>query len=123
MGKSRESKDEIIISALLSNPTIKAAATSCGLSERTVYDRLSEPQFKAKFDKARVELLEQHCYRLQQLIGSAVEEMARIATDKENSAQVRLNASESIIRNSLKLTEQVDILRRIERLENSNSEY
>ena len=48
--------------------------------------------------------------------------MAAIATDPANSAQVRLNASEAIIRTSLKLTEQVDILQRIEKLEEQTRE-
>ena len=37
--------------------------------------------------------------------------------DSENSPQVRLNAADALIRNNLKLTEQTDILRRLEALE------
>lgn len=121
MAKAK-AKDEAIIAALLSNATVRAASAACGVSERVIYTRLKEPEFKARYDKARLELLEQHSNRLQQHIGSAIEEMAAIATDKENSAQVRLNASEAIIRTSLKLTEQVDILQRIEKLEEQTRE-
>jgi len=117
-----KTKDEAFIAALLSTATIKAASAACGVSERVIYTRLKEPAFKAKYDKARLDMLEQHSNRLQQHIGAAIEEMAAIAKDPENSPQVRLNASEAIIRTSLKLTEQVDILQRIEKLEQAARE-
>lgn len=117
-----KNKDEAIIAALLSTATIRAASAACGVSEAAIYKRLREPAFKAKYDKARLDMLEQHSNRLQQHIGAAIEEMAAIAKDPDNSAQVRLNASEAIIRTSLKLTEQVDILQRIEKLEQAARE-
>ena len=43
--------------------------------------------------------------------------MGEICEDAEASPQVRLNAADAIIRNSLKLTEQNDILSRLAELE------
>jgi len=43
--------------------------------------------------------------------------MGSICKDAEAAAQVRLNAADAIIRNSLKLTEQADILERLKALE------
>ena len=42
--------------------------------------------------------------------------MRDIMTDPNNAAQVQLNAAECILRNSLKLTEQADILAQIAEL-------
>ena len=54
-----ERKDELIIAALLSNPTVRAAAAVCGISETQIYSRLRKPAFKEKYDQARLELLQQ----------------------------------------------------------------
>lgn len=43
--------------------------------------------------------------------------MGQICTDEDTTAQTRLNAADAIIRNSLKLTEQNDILTRLDELE------
>ena len=72
---------------------------------------------KTKYDKARMELLENHTHTLQKQIGMAIYQMGTIVKDPEASPQVRLNAADCIIRNSLKLTEQVDILKRLDSLE------
>ena len=48
--------------------------------------------------------------------------MGTICTDPEAAPQVRLNAADAIIRNSLKLTEQTDILNRLQKLEKEMGE-
>ena len=45
--------DEVIISALMSNGTIKAAAAAVGVTERTIYDRMSSGDFKALYKSAK----------------------------------------------------------------------
>ena len=47
MAKSKAISDEQLIAALLANGTIKAAAAAVGLSERAVYDRMNDGDFKA----------------------------------------------------------------------------
>ena len=58
-------KDEALIAALLSNPTVRAAAKAVGRSETQVYARLRDPDFKSRYDSARHELLEQSTAALQ----------------------------------------------------------
>lgn len=110
-------KDEILITALVANPTIRAAAQACKVGETLVYTKLRDPEFKARYDAARLELMERNAAQLQARISGVIEEMAIIAHDPEIAPQIRLNACEAIIKNSLKLTDQVEILRRIEKLE------
>ena len=111
-------KDEVLIAALLSNPTVRAAAKAVGRSETQVYARLRDPDFKAQYNAARHELLEQSTATLQGHLSEAVETMTAIMRDTEAPHQTRLNAAEAIMRNSLKLTEQTDIIERLDRLEN-----
>lgn len=113
----KQTKDELIITALVSNPTIKTAALACGVSESLIYRKLRDPPFREKYDKARLEMLERNTAALQGHLGTAIQAMADIVEDEKTAPQTKLNAADAIIRNSLKLTEQTDILRRLDALE------
>ena len=105
------------------NSTIRAAADSLGVSESYLYSRLKNEQFKKRYDDSRDKILQHSVLRLQSGISDAIETITMIMNDAENSPQVRLNAAETILRNCLRLTEQVDILHRIEALERNQDEY
>lgn len=109
--------DEKVIIAVLSNPTIAKAAKSLQVSERTLYLRLAEPGLKQKLQQARGRLLESALTALEALTGEAIEIMGRIMRDPANSPQTRLNACNSVLTNTLKLSEQVDVTQRLEALE------
>lgn len=116
MAKAAERKDELIISALLSNPTVKKAATVCKVSEAQIYARLRNAAFKEKYDRARRELLAQSTAYLQGITGEALQKMYQIMNDPDAAPQVQLNAANAIASNSLKMTEQADILAQLEEL-------
>lgn len=110
-------KDELLLSSLLSNRTIREAARSCGLSETQVYARLNDAEFKARYDAARHGVLDQSAAALQIMLQDAVNTLHGIVLDADAPPQTRLNAADAIIRNSLKLTEQNEIMRRLDALE------
>ena len=116
MARSAERKDALIISALICNPTVKAAAAACKVSETQIYARLRNPEFNKKYDAARREILQQNAAYIQGLVSEAVEKMRAIMNDPAAPHQTQLNAAEAITRNCLKLTEQADILRQLEEL-------
>ena len=116
MAKAADRKDELIISALIGNPTVRAAAAACGVSETQIYARLRNAAFKEKYDAARRELLEQSTAYIQGIVSEAIQKMRDVMNDPDASQQVQLNAAEAITRNSLKLTEQADILAQIAEL-------
>lgn len=116
MAKSAERKDEFVISALISNPTVKAASAACGISQTQIYARLRQPAFKKKYDAARREILEQSTAYIQGIVSEAIQKMRDVMNDPNASQQVQLNAAEAITRNSLKLTEQNDILAQLAEL-------
>ena len=116
MSKAAERKDELIISALIGNPTVRKAAKACGVSETQIYARLRTPAFKARYDAVRLELLEQSTVYIQGLVGDATEKMREVMNNPDASPQVQLNAAEAIIRSSLKLTEDSEMLKDITEL-------
>ena len=116
MADTKERKDEILIAALISNPTITAAAKATGFSERFIYGRLHDLAFNSKYDRARREMLEQSTAFIQGITSEAIQKMREVMNDPDASQQTQLNAAESILRNSLKFTEQNDILTQLAEL-------
>ena len=109
--------DNIILTALLTETTITQVAQKAGVSEPTVYARLKNKTFKAAYEKARQDLLESNKNALQAQLSDAIVTLSEIMNNKDNAPQVRLNASEAIMRNMLRLNEQLDILNRLNALE------
>lgn len=109
--------DEKIISALLSNPTVKEAAASIGTTPQTIYNRLRDADFKSNYAEARQQVLEENCYRLQSYIADAVEQIHTVVTDPDEKSQIRLNAADALLRHCYRLTELTDVITRIEKLE------
>lgn len=116
MAEIKERKDEIVLAALLANATIRGAATACGFSEKFIYGRLSDPGFQKKYDKARHDLLAQSTAYIQGIVSEAIQKMRDIMNNPDTAPQIQLNAAEAITRNSLKFTEQNDILRQLAEL-------
>lgn len=116
MSKAADRKDELILSALISNPTVRQAAAACGVSETQIYARLRSPAFKKKYDDARRELLQQSTAYIQGIVSEAIQKMRDVMNDPDAAQQVQLNAAEAITRNSLKLTEQTDVLTQLAEL-------
>ena len=116
MTKAAEQKNELILSALLANPTIRAASQACGVSETQIRARLKQPAFKERYDRARREMLEQCAAYIQGIVAEAIQKMRDIMNDPDASHQVQLNAADCIVRSSLKMTEQTDVLRELAEL-------
>lgn len=108
-------ENEVIISALVSNRTIKAAADSIGISERTIYQRMKESEFHEDYERARCDLLRKTVSEVRSKVADALETIVEIMHDKNASAQIRLNAANCILNYSGKQAEQqAERLRAIE---------
>ena len=53
-------------------------------------------------------------------MGAAIDATREIMDDAGNAASVRLNAADAILRHGLRMTEQMDILNKLEELEDGN---
>ena len=117
MAKTRTISDEIIIAALLSCPTLEAAATQCGISVRQLYERRQNPDFVRKLTEAQTEALATTTRYLQHATGSAANVLVDIAETPGRPAQVRISAARAVLDMAAKFNEIVDVQARLEALE------
>ena len=113
---------EILISTLLNEGTIQATANKLKCSPVTVYNHMNEAGFKDDFNKAKRDILEATCNKLTSNLLAGVETVAEIMNNTDNSPQIRLNAVGLLFNTCIRLTEQTEVLQRIEKLERSVSD-
>ena len=103
--------------ALLTEPTIAAAASKAGVGERSLYRWLDRDDFAAAYREARRKALGQAVARLQQLSSGAVAVLAQVAADKQAPASSRVAAASKILEVAIKAVELEDLEARIAALE------
>jgi hypothetical protein len=106
------------LAALLESATITEAAKKCGLSEKTLRRYLEDADFQKEFRAARRVIFEQNIVRLQSLHAGAVDALERNLNCENPSVEVR--AAQIIIEGNRKDFETLDILQRLEQLENEH---
>ena len=102
---------------MLHNASVAATAKATGISEATIYKYLNDTEFKTEYEAKRKEMLADSCHTLQANMGQAINELVEIIEDKDIKQQIRLNANDMLLRHSYKQTEQLDILTRLDALE------
>jgi hypothetical protein len=110
-------KQQKCLAALLTEPTVTAAAAKVGVGERTVHTWLSEPVFADAYRRARREAVRVAIGRLQQVSAGTVAVLVNVMADKATPAATRVNAAKAVIEYSLKSVEIEDLAARIEALE------
>lgn len=90
--------DEQIIAALMENPTQRAAAEACGLSERALYDRMTDDEFIALYRQTKTDLLRSTLQLVAAKMGEAVNVIAEIMQSPETPPAVRLQAARELLR-------------------------
>lgn len=103
--------------ALLTNPTKERAAEAAGITSKTLRGYLADPEFQAEYKKAFADLMEDATRKVQQTLEPAVAVLREIMEDRSENGQVRVSAARSVLEYGLKMTEQTDILTRIQELE------
>lgn len=106
---AKKSSNECIIAALMSNGTIKDAAAALGITERTIYDRMSDGDFKALYMSAKADVIRKATCNLNKQIGAAVDTIVSIMNDSEVNAAIRLQAAQTILNNANKFAERLSI--------------
>lgn len=109
--------DNQLISALLTCPTIKLASEKVGISEQSVYARLRKPDFRMKLQSERNTQFQVISSKLEDANFKALDTLINILDNDEVSAGIKVRASQTLLDLSLKNREQVDILQRIESIE------
>lgn len=120
MSRTKVVSDECVIAALLSTPTLDAAAQQCGLSVRQLYTRRKSPDFIRKLREAQGNALEGAVRYLQHSTATAASTLLEIC--QSGQEQNRLTAARTLLDQAAKLTEVVDFSRRLEALERMEAE-
>jgi hypothetical protein len=115
---SLSAKQTKALTALLGARTIAEAASTSGLTDRTIYRWLSEDErFKAAYLAARRQVMSLAILRLQQAAVEAVEALRAVMADDDESGSSRVAASKAVLELGLRGLETEDLESRIAALE------
>jgi hypothetical protein len=110
-------RQKAAIAALLAQPNLTAAASSCGISERTLRRWMTNKAFASRYEKERgklfvgiVDLLKSEC-------SSAVQVLVTIASDGKSPAASRVSAASRLIELTPKTGEMQTLEKRVTELE------
>jgi hypothetical protein len=109
-------KEEAII-ALLTHRNVEEAAKTVGLSPKTLFRWMQDPEFDADYRKARRDSFHQAVARLQQTSSAAVTTLLKLAVDPNAPAAVKARAAYYILTLGTKAMETEDIDVRVTELE------
>jgi hypothetical protein len=108
------------LAALLTEPTIQAAAAHAGCPLRTAHRWLATPAFQEAYRAAQREWIRQATGQLQQATSQAVETLRRNLACGQPTAEIR--AALAILDQAFKATELQDLAARLEALERQLAE-
>lgn len=115
-------RKERALQALLTCRTRAEAAAAAGIGESTLRAYLREPEFQARYREAFGALVQDATRQAQQAIAPALSTLREIVEDENAGAKARIMAARSTLEYALRLTEQLDIISRIETLEHAMKE-
>lgn len=87
--------DDRLLSALISGCHVENAAAAAGISERTAYRRLADPDFRRRLEESRETLRESILSRLADAGNDAVSTLWELLGSEDDS--IRLKASKAIL--------------------------
>ncbi len=106
-----------VVQALLTYDTIAEASKHLGVHPSTITKRKQDKDFKKLYEEQQRKQLEIATKQLEATITQAVKTIKTIMLDEANTPQIRLNASEMLLRNTLKYNERTNVLERLNELE------
>ena len=108
---------EQIIAGLLVNGTVTATAKQLGMSRVGIYKAMQEEGFQEAYSKARTELLNGCINKMISNLSDGVDNIVEIMNNKQNSAQIRINATQLLFNTAIKLSENCGITKGISCIE------
>jgi len=113
----KNSKREILLSALILHPTVREAAAAAGIPETTAYTWLRKPDFNAEYKRRKKQLVTEASDNIILKMNEATRVIKEIMRDTDAPPQTRLNAAKTVLEFAFKLIEQNEIMTRVEALE------
>jgi len=112
--KRKKNEDSLLL-ALACGATVEAAARQCGLSERTVYNRLGDDEFKRRLERVRTDMVGRSAGMLTAAGGESVRTL--LTLQKDSTPAVRLGAARTILEMGLKIRQLVEVELRLDEVE------
>ncbi len=108
--------DEPLLLALACGSTVEVAAERAGLSPRTVYRRLEDPQFRRRLADYRSELVKRSSAALTAAAMEAVKTLLALM-DRVIPHATRLGAARSVLELGVKLRDLTEVEERLQTIE------
>lgn len=115
-GKVTRNQEKTIV-ALLSYPSVPAAAKVTGVSERTIYRWLDLDPFQEAYRAARKKVVSCAVSSIQSAMSEAVETLRSVMADADAPASSRVAAARAMLDLGLKSVEIEDLVERVDALE------
>ncbi|HYH63449.1 MAG TPA: hypothetical protein VD866_02010 [Urbifossiella sp.] len=116
MVAQRKKNDDAVVLALACGATVEAAAKQGGVSERTVYTRLRDPDFQKRIKEARTDLVRRSAGLLSAASGEAVRTLLALMKESAPPA-VRLGAAKAVLELGIKVRELAELEAEVRALE------
>ena len=115
-------KQLAFIDAYLSESDINKVCKKLKITRPTYYKYLNDDAVKQEIYKVRLETIENTARFLQDSLSLCSKELVDIIKSKNTAPQIKINAINSVFSNCNKLTEQIDIINKLENIEQRLSE-
>lgn len=110
-------RQEMLIAALLSEPTQEAAAVKAEVARSTMYRWLREGSFQERYRAAQKALFVHAMARLQGATGDALDTLREVMSDPANPAAARVTAARTVLDFARQHIETAEIEERLAALE------
>lgn len=115
-GLQRKKNEDALLLALACGASVDAAAKKYQLSERTIYRRLEDPDFRHRLQLIRGGMIQRASAMLSAAAGEAVRTLLSLQKESVTPA-VRLGAARAILEIGIKLRHLVDMEERLTEVE------
>ena len=115
-------KQLAFIDAYISEQDINKVCKKLNITRPTYYKYLNDDAVSKEINKIRLANIESTARFLQDNLDLCSKELVKIIKSDDTQPQTKINAINSLFNNSSKLTEQVDIMRKLESIEQRLSE-
>ena len=109
-------KQLVFIDAYLSEQDINKVCKKLNITRPTYYKYLNDDAIKQEISRIRLATIENTARYLQDNLSLCSQELVNIIKSKDTAPQIKINAINSIFNNCSKLTEQVDIINELDRI-------
>ena len=113
---ARKKAEDALLLALACGASVEQAARQCGLSERTVYRRLAESDFRQQLQRVRADFVQRTAGTMTAAATEAVRTLLELVK-APTAAAVRLGAAKAVLELGMKVREVSDLEERLAALE------